>query len=181
MRVHPRFVRRTCARRLPSPDPCGTHNSRDERAKLCDCKTTCMLLMSAQVPCSAPMDACPADLGIHGHNGDKNRVYSICCHGCPDSRKMGIHDGKATVSPSVLPGPDSAQLANREWITWTQAHPRQAGARIFDSCPDTANTPPTGTSRDSRMVGSCAATTLMPRSYRSTPALPWRFQVCSPS
>jgi len=78
-----------------------------------------MLLMSAQVPCNAPMDAGPADLGIHGQNGDKNRVYSIRCHGCPDSRKMGIHDGKATVSPGVLPGRDSPQLANREWITWT--------------------------------------------------------------
>jgi hypothetical protein len=78
-----------------------------------------MLLMSAQVPCNAPMDTCPADLGIHGQNGGKNRVYSIRCHRCPDSRKMGIHDGKATVSPGVLPGRDSAQLANREWITWT--------------------------------------------------------------
>src|SRR5262249_45043287 len=84
-------------------DPCDTHNSRDETAKLSDCKTPCMLLMSAQVPCSPPMDASPAELGIHGHNGDKNRVYSIGCHGCPDSPKMGIHEGihggQATVSP----------------------------------------------------------------------------------
>jgi hypothetical protein len=39
------------------------------------------------------MDASPAELGIHGQDGDKNRVYSICCHGCPDPPKMGIHEG----------------------------------------------------------------------------------------
>src|SRR5262249_16509626 len=154
-------------------DPCDTHNSRDETAKLSDCKTPCMLLMSAQVPCSAPMDASPAELGIHGQDGDKNRVYSIGCHGCPDSPKMGIHDGIHGAKATVLPDPpsagrNSAQLAkNREWTTWTQAHPRRAGARIIGSYPGTANTPPIGISKVRRTPGFCAATMPMPRSFRS--------------
>jgi hypothetical protein len=69
------------------------------------------------------MDASSAALGIHGHDGDKNRVYSIGCHGCPDSPKMGIHEGihggKATVLPDTpSAGWNSTRLPkNSEWIT----------------------------------------------------------------
>jgi hypothetical protein len=37
------------------------------------------------------MDASLVELGIHGENVAKTTVYSICCHGCPESPFLGIH------------------------------------------------------------------------------------------
>src|SRR5262249_42720196 len=79
---------------------CGTRQTEPR-------KLTYILFSSAQARVSAaPVDASLADVGIHGGRTGKNEASSVCCHGCPESPKMGIHahaalPSRAPQNPSV--------------------------------------------------------------------------------
>jgi len=58
------------------------------------------------------MEASLVELGIHDGNSAKNSVYSICCHGCPESPELAsmaslleAESSRARALPGAVIGP----------------------------------------------------------------------------